>query len=297
MHARIMAVALASCLLTGNVAVAQTPEIQKEVQNKLGELKKERAKLEDLLTLALKNNADIRVAESKLRDAEMSLYRTRMQVLEKVAMLSHEIASARAVADEAMSRYQRDKAAYDKGGLSVTELSASAAQMQKFKSDLARVEAQMEFLTGRHNHKDAVEKGLLWLLSQQNAAPNLNAPPDVPPSAIPEAMGDKIRKALDKPFKGLAGQRKLSLADVIQMLRDHVKGVNILNDVKNPDSTVAVELDEAIPLSACFQWAEDRFGCRFIIRDYGIVAVERDRIPPGAVLLLDFLRNDAAAAA
>jgi hypothetical protein len=111
-------------------------------------------------------------------------------------------------------------------------------------------------------------------------------------------MADKIRKALDEPCKGFAGQRKLLPADVIDTLRRHVKGVNILLDVKtlirDDDVSVAVQLDEAIPLGACFQWAEDTFNWRFIIRDYGIVAVDRGTVPPGAVLLLDFWRKGAA---
>jgi len=47
MHVRTLAAALTCLLLSGSVAVAQTPEIQNKVEKKLGELKKEKSPLED----------------------------------------------------------------------------------------------------------------------------------------------------------------------------------------------------------------------------------------------------------
>jgi hypothetical protein len=291
MRTRIWAIALVSLQLTAGVGMAQTPEIQKKVEKKLGELRKEKSALEDLLTLALKNNADIRVAESKLRDAEMSLYRTRMQILEKVAMLYHESRAAKAAADEARARSERDKQIYDKNGLSAAELSASYAAMEKFKYDYDRFDAQMDFLTGRNNQQNAVEKSVLWLLESQFAKPKQAKNADPPPNPIPEAMAAKILKVLETPTKVPVAD-SASGAQVLDILREHAKGINILGQVANPDVEAKLQLKEAIPLGALFQWAEDQFNWRFVIRDYGIVATDRDNVPPaGAVLLLDFWRK------
>jgi hypothetical protein len=208
-----------------------------------------------------------------------------------VAMLYHEIAAARAAADEAMYRYQRHKALFDKAGLAASELAASAAAAQKFKSDLARVEAQMEFLTGRNNQQNATEKGILWLLESQYAKPKQPKNAPAPPNPIPDATTAKILRALDTPVK-VSRTDVASGGAVLDLLREHAKGVNILENVANPDVKARLELRETIPLGAFFEWAEDQFSWRFVIRDYGIVATDRDSVPPaGAVLLLDFWRK------
>src|SRR5438067_1042451 len=100
MHRLTVPAALAALLASSGLALAQTPEIQKQVNKKLSEAKKEEkakaSELDELLAQALKNNPDIRVAESKLREAEAELYRARMMVLGRVTMLRNEIVSAKA---------------------------------------------------------------------------------------------------------------------------------------------------------------------------------------------------------
>jgi hypothetical protein len=46
-----------------------------------------------------------------------------------------------------------------------------------------------------------------------------------------------------------------------------------------------------LPLHAIVQWIEDRYDVRFVVRDYGIVVADRDRLPPGALPLLDMARQ------
>ena len=45
------------------------------------------------------------------------------------------------------------------------------------------------------------------------------------------------------------------------------------------------------------QWIEDRYEVKFVVRDYGIVVADRDRLPPGALALLDLAREPAPAQA
>jgi hypothetical protein len=277
--------------------VAQTPEIQKKVEKKLGELKKEKSALEDLLELALKNHPDIPVAEAKLRDAELALYRTRVQILEKVTNLYYEIKAARAAADEAKSRAERDQALYNKAGISAAELSASLAAREKFQSDFERVAAQMEFLVGKHNskaassirtelHIDGLRNFDTGFLTKPLASSRLH---DTGFIAAP--LGEKIRKAMDAPYDSGPNEVALPASDLLHVLRKHAKGINIVDKVANPDVEAKLLFKESIPLGALFQWAEDQLSWRFIIRDYGIVAIDRDTVPPGAVLLVDFWRK------
>ena len=57
---------------------------------------------------------------------------------------------------------------------------------------------------------------------------------------------------------------------------------------------VHIRLKEPVPVGAIFQFLEDQYGWRFVVREYGIVLAEPSRLPPGAVLLLDFWRNRPA---
>src|SRR3989442_3304097 len=60
--------------------------------------------LEEMLAQALKANPDIRVAESKLREAEAKLNRTRLQVMQKVIAFQHTLEAQRSVVKEAEVR-------------------------------------------------------------------------------------------------------------------------------------------------------------------------------------------------
>src|SRR5947208_549434 len=53
------------------------------------------ATLEEMLAKALKDNPDIRVAESKVREAEAELNRVRLQVMQKLVALQHSLKTQR----------------------------------------------------------------------------------------------------------------------------------------------------------------------------------------------------------
>src|SRR5262249_22601735 len=115
-----------------------------------------------------------------------------------------------------------------------------------------------------------------------------------PPVFVPVqgTMAEKIRKALDAPFTpSKAGPNLVTGQDVLDLLRKHAKGVNIRATVGDWDERASMKLSEPIPLGALFQWTEDQFGWRFVIREYGIVATDQKNVPPGAMLLLDFWRH------
>src|SRR5437762_8496144 len=51
--------------------------------------------LDDLLSQALKSNPDVRLAESKVREAEADLNRVRMQIMQKIVKLEIDIKEAK----------------------------------------------------------------------------------------------------------------------------------------------------------------------------------------------------------
>jgi hypothetical protein len=297
MRKRIVVAGVASLFLIGSAGLAQTPEIQKQVEKKLEQLKKEQASLEDLMAQALKNNADIRIAEAKLREAEAQLYRARVTVLNGIVMLTHEIGSAKAAAKEANSRYVRDKELFSRGGLSAAELSASEAAMEKYKADVEIHKAKLDLLIGKHNEKAAkqlmgVQGGLeLVPIEDWLSTKPLRGTEFVVPVPVQSSMADKIRKALDTPFKPGSALAEISERDLLDLLREHVKGVNIQAALRPADGLMPFQIKDSIPVGALFQWAEDQVGWRFVIREYGIVATDRKNVPPGALLLMDFWRQ------
>src|SRR5262245_9717593 len=67
----------------------------------------EKMTLEEMLTQALKNNPDLRVAEAKLREAEAELHRTRLGVVQKVIAFRAALDAARKTAADAELRLKR----------------------------------------------------------------------------------------------------------------------------------------------------------------------------------------------
>ncbi len=295
MRIRIMGVALSGLLVVAGPAAAQTEKIQKQIEQKLDQVRKERAGLEELLAQALKNNADIRVAESKVREAEAELYRARMQVLAKVTMLRTQLQGAKASADDAAARYAQTRALNEKGVIAVTELFTAAAVMQKLKSDAAVIEAELDALVGKPSAQSAAFSGVFgapWSEGALYKRPDRkqSGPGPGAASSVQPAMIEKVRKALDAPFK-MSLKGEVLPEDVLVILRHETKGVNVSSALNGQARQARAQFDVPVPLGAAYQWAEDTFGWRFIVRDYGIVACERDHIPPDAVLLLELWRH------
>lgn len=277
--------ALGSLLMLAGPTLAQTEAIQKQIEKKLGEKRKEQAGLDELFAQALKNNPDIRVAEAKLREAEAELYRVRVNVLNRIVMLRQEIRGARASAEEAQSRYQREKDLAARGGSSAPELSAARAAAEKFKADLAVKEAELDMFLGKHHGKIAEQMSARAV--QQTGPPDVFKPAEalLTSTALSPELVQKVRKALDAPFKdGVGG--KIAPHELLGLLRAQTKGINVLGKIEDTTEVQRPMMRDPVPLGALYQWAEDQLGWRFVVRDYGIVAVGHESlIPPGAVLL------------
>ncbi len=104
--------------------------------------------LEDLLAQALKNNPDIRVAESKVREAEAKLNRVRMQVSQRLAILNAEMAGAKLIYDEAVTKLKTAERMLQAKSISMEEYRSAVLTRDKLKTDLARLEAELPYLLG-----------------------------------------------------------------------------------------------------------------------------------------------------
>jgi hypothetical protein len=321
MMRRLILSALVGCLvLGGSLAHAQTPAIQQKVAESLAKEKdKKPPTLEDLLGQALKNNPDIRVAEAKVREAEAELNRMRLQVTQKMAIKHSEIEAGRAVVAEASAKFERANELRKRSVISLEEYRSVELTLQKVKAELARAEAELPYLLGSGHERFSVafspDGRLLatsqalnrdhWIYGYQLNMPGTNRTPvsadglvrlwDTTTgkelTGLPADTADKIRKALDAPVK--VDFVKLPPSHILSFARDKAKGLNVIEAFKMADDPVTLQLPEPVPLGALFQWFEDQYGCRFIVREYGVVLADPGRLPPGAIGLHDFWKKRA----
>lgn len=153
---RLYGCVLIGCLGIGvPPAMAQTPEIQKEVEKKLDRARAEKTALEQLITEALKNNPDIRLAESKVREAEAELQRTRMKVLSDVTLAHIEIQAAQSEVDVASARYLQVQKLYETKSVSSRELAEAKQVLAKSKAALPVLQAKLPYLLGKASVTDS----------------------------------------------------------------------------------------------------------------------------------------------
>jgi hypothetical protein len=105
--------------------------------------------LEQLIAGALKNNPDIRVAESKQRETEAELNRTRLKVIADLTILHADIDVAQANVKFATLRYERMKQLADTGTIEVKVLDEASSSLAKAKADLATLQARLPYLLGK----------------------------------------------------------------------------------------------------------------------------------------------------
>ncbi len=82
-----------------------------------------------------------------------------------------------------------------------------------------------------------------------------------------------------------------TLADVIEVLGQHVDIVPPTSKERLNAKAGSANFKNAIPLGAAMQWVEDSFNVKLIVRDYGIVVTDAERVPPGALTVMDVWRQ------
>lgn len=115
------------------------------------------APLDQLIAEALKQNPDIRVAESKVRETEAELNRTRMKVVSEVTFLHAEIQAAQAMVDYATKQHERMIQLKKAATISDEVYREAALALEKAKADLAAKQAKLPYLLGRSGNTSAVD--------------------------------------------------------------------------------------------------------------------------------------------
>jgi hypothetical protein len=218
--------------------------------------------LEEMLTRALKDNPDVRVAEAKVREAEAELNRTRLQVTQRVIALHHALEAEKAKVDNADKELKRLQALAQSKAVAPREMDLARFRLTQAKAKLAEVEAEMPYLFGKPPQAAATGKPLdysFWMDLGQPVFPSQARPWQIRPSPFfpenpqryrlnvnnsfdvnpdltnwyftfqpkatpPGSVADKIRKGLDTPVQiEFSGRR---LADVLEALEQKVPGVS-----------------------------------------------------------------------
>jgi hypothetical protein len=139
-------------LLGDSLALAAPPTNNAPAKSPLEAANQDKALtagLEEMLNAALKNNPDIWVAEAKLHEAEAGLNRTRLQVMQKVITFRHSLQTQRALVQEAEKNLKDLQSLNKKGFLPESSLRDAQAALEREKTKLATLEAEMPSLLGK----------------------------------------------------------------------------------------------------------------------------------------------------
>lgn len=105
--------------------------------------------LEQMLAQALKNHADIRVAEAKLREAEALLEQSRLLVSQKVIAHYHAVQAQKAAVEASQIQMDRVARLAESKAISAEEISVARQAYTAAKAKLAELEAQTPLLIGK----------------------------------------------------------------------------------------------------------------------------------------------------
>jgi hypothetical protein len=277
-----------------------------------------KSKLEEMLEKALKNNPDLRVASTKVQEAQAEFNRTRLEVTRKVVRLHALLDGERAGVERAEQRLVDLRKLAGNGHISKEEVQTAEKDLTRAKAELAAAEAELPYLLGEQQQififdvvhpsggeiqsyaitdgapSSANAAAAGWQVELSGRRPQTPAGGLAPsaPKALQGESAERIRRALDTPVKA-----DYSDMSVIRLLRDYEKtyGLTFIirlvqNGLSDGDRKVDLHLDEQ-PLGAVFQAISDATGLVFIVRDYGILVLDPRSpggLPPNALRLEDF---------
>lgn len=269
--------------------------------------KAEPGSLEDLIEKALHHNADIRAAEAKVREVEAELNRVRHQVVAKVATLKHDITTAKKMLEFAEKQVGLATDSFRRGGASQQQLYDALAAFEKQKADLARLETDMQNLTGSWKNaigaafspdgkalytetdgiiriwdvesgRETIRDRALWAIIDKSAS--VQAP-----------MAERIRAALNKPVKIDTSKVDVPFHEAVGLVIQKA-GVDVpFRPVGKLENAPILFTAGELPLGAWLQALEDASEARFVVRDYGILITTANRIPQGAITVQEFWKQ------
>jgi len=311
---------LAAVLAVAGLVLAQPPAKKDAPPNKDAPAAKEAPKpapgsLEDTLDKALRNSADIKAAEAKVRDADAELNRVRQQVLTKATALHADLNLAKrmlALAEQSLAVQDR---ANKQGATGLEALLAAQAMVEKHRGEVEKLEAELKSLRGEfalrgHNSLEIKSVAFdpdgrflgavdmdgtvrVWDVNGKvSPYPLAELKGTVAPAApaVKAPMLDRVKKLLDQEVA-----YAVENATVAQSLRGVLEEArtDILLRVLALDDNPVVTLKGKLTVGAWIEAIEDTDpSLRLLVRDYGLLLTTKDRHPDGALRVQDVWRGN-----
>jgi hypothetical protein len=125
------------------------------------------------------------------------------------------------------------------------------------------------------------------------------------PGLVQGPVADRIRAALDRPVRLGEKGEKLTVEKALDVFKKTAgldvpvrRGDLFLDDEGKPVPVDVVTSEgEELPVGAWLQMIEDNTGCRFYVREYGLLFTQKNRAPADVVPLIDFWKQKPAAKA
>jgi len=224
--------------------------------------------LEKLIDRAVNNNPNIAAARAKVALAQAELNVAQMEVAREVVALHGE-------REVLMQKFSRMSDIHEKseGVISIQELIS-------IKSKIAQIDTQLQHLVGKPQAHNTNASGML-----PGTTPSGKAGTSWKP-----AEADKFAKVLNSSVS--LEFHETPIEDVLEFLEDMV-GIKMATDWSTKDMPVTLRLRD-MPLGASLQAIEDVCEVRFVVREYGILAVAANRANDrNALFAVDFWRQTA----
>lgn len=305
---RLMPIAL---VLVAGLAFGQQPQKK--------ETPKEPAKpapgsLEDTLEKALRNSADIKAAEAKIREAEAEANRVRSVVLTKATTLHTNLNVAKRMLVVAEELFAKTKAGVERGINPQGELLVAQSTVEKARGEVELLETELKSLRGEFAVKNlntisgaafSPDGRFLYATTldsafrawdiyassgdaarAQDLAHALSRGPA--PAQVQPSMAERVRKLLDQEVEQHFDGRLP--AEAMRMLIQVTESDIPLRDMTGKSKPEAdFSLTGKLSVAAWIQAIEDTDqNFRVVIRDYGLLMTTKDKIPDGAVRVAEF---------
>jgi len=260
--------------------------------------------LEDTLDKALRNSADIKAAEAKVRDAEAELNRVRQLVLTRATGLHVDLSLAKrmlGVAEQSLAIQER---AAKSGGAGLESVLAAQAMVEKHRGEVEKIETELKSLRGEfavHGYVREVafspDGRLLWTgqLDGQVRVWDVASGAAVQPTPAPAVratMLDRVKKLLGQEVE-LTMNRPVVAA--LELVLDAAKSDIPLRVMVPNQPDAPVVMKGKLTVGAWIEAIEDSDpNLRLVVRDYGLLLTTRDRRPDGSLTVQDVWKGNYA---
>jgi len=309
--------ALAAVLLAAGLVLAQPPA-KKDSPAPKEPPKPAPGSLEDTLDKALQNSADIKAAEAKVREAEAELNRVRQQVLTKATALHADLNLARRMLNVAEQSLAVTERAVRAGNDRAEAVLAAHAMVEKHRGEVEKLETELKSLRGEFAAHFAVRriafspdgkvlateapdgKVRIWDASTgMSLSADLRSYLTVSPDGskavtVQTPMTERIKKLLDQEIQ--LEFKEASVVDMVEAVLRQAKSDVPVRVMLSPQRPLpAVNFQGKLTVGAWVQAIEDTDPTiRLVVRDYGLLLTNVDRVPPGALRVQDLWKGNYA---